>query len=64
MSSVLQKLHVLERCMQDVERQLTELEETPDDVSSTGDVTEGRLLAVQRGLDDVNDQVARLTENG
>ena len=67
--SRLQTMHLLERCMQDVERRLTELERDPepaDDVTaSTDDVTgPDRLLAVQRGLDDVNEQVARLTDNG
>ncbi|KAF0298706.1 Dystrophin, isoform E [Amphibalanus amphitrite] len=61
-----EKMHVLERCMQDVERRLTELEQAPSSSDVIDDVTEGtdRLLAVQRGLDDVNEQVARLTENG
>ena len=51
--------------MQDVERRLAELEQSPGDVIYADDVTgPDRLLAVQRGLDDVNEQVARLTENG
>ena len=52
--------------MQDVERRIAELEQTPGDVIDAADDVTGpdRLLAVQRGLDDVNEQVARLTENG
>ncbi|XP_037073805.1 LOW QUALITY PROTEIN: dystrophin-like [Pollicipes pollicipes] len=51
--SALAKRHVLERCMNEVEQRLNDIEQTQPDVVTNGDVAEDRLLEVQRSLDDV-----------
>ncbi|XP_037079338.1 dystrophin-like [Pollicipes pollicipes] len=71
--ATLVKMHVLEKCMNDVEERLSQAELarggwTKDDVTTDGDVTQykqlnNQLVGAQRSLDDVNDQAARLAAN-
>ncbi|XP_043191291.1 dystrophin-like [Amphibalanus amphitrite] len=71
--ATLVKMHVLEKCMNDVEERVCAAEAargswSDDGVTTDGDVTQykqisSQLVGAQRGLDDINDQAARLAAN-
>lgn len=66
-------MHVLDKCMNDVDERLSAAEAaragwTADDVATDGDLSQykqinNQLVGAQRSLDDVNDQAARLAAN-